>query len=392
MRDAESAKAVAAFRAKFGKEPENVAFAPGRVNIIGEHTDYQEGFVLPCAVDLATYVVYRPRDDMRVRLYSDMAGEDVEYPIDPTAKASLPFWAHYAWGTAMSLLERGLPVRGFDGYSASTVPQGGGLSSSASFEIAMALAYLGENAAKVSKIDLAHLCRRAENAFVGVNCGIMDQFSSIHGTDGHAIMLDCRSLEYRLVPVPENVTLVVSDTRVRHALGETGYHTRQQECKDAVAVLAKAGEKVKMLRDATPEMLERHKKAMKDAVYRRARHVISENARVLETADVLGAGDVRRLGKLVSESHVSLRDDFEVSCKELDAMVEAAEGLSGHYGTRMVGGGFGGCTVSVVEESAVHGFTHELAERYKKATGIEAITRVVVPGRGAGLLGLPQES
>jgi galactokinase len=184
---------------------------------------------------------------------------------------------------------------------------------------------------------------------------------------------------------------VVSDTRVRHALGETGYHTRQQECKDAVAALAKAGEKVKMLRDATPEMLERPRKAFKPEVYRRARHVVSENARVLEAAKALKEGDVKRLGKLVSQSHTSLRDDFEVSCKELDAMVEAAEGLEGHYGTRMVGGGFGGCTVSVVERWAAHEFTRAIAEAYRAATGLEAITRTVVPGRGAGLLGLAQD-
>jgi len=383
-----SAEAVAAFRARYGSDPVGIAFAPGRVNIIGEHTDYNAGFVLPCAVDLATFIAFRPREDMRVRLFSDMAGEEVEFEVAPGAKAALPFWAHYAWGTGMSLLEKKTPMKGFDGYALSTVPKGGGLSSSASFEVAMALAYMGERSNEVAKWDLAHLCRRAENAFVGVNCGIMDQFACIFGEQAQALMLDCRSLEYQKVPFPRGTALVVADTGVRHALGDSAYHKRQEECREAVVILSELESRVKSLRDVTPGMLGMHKDEMGDEIYRRARHVVTENERVQRAVLAMGEGDVRRLGVLMAESHKSLKEDYEVSCAELDAMAASAFGIRGHFGTRMVGGGFGGCTVSLVKRDMAKAFETELAQRYKKATGLDAVTHIVMPGRGAGLLGI----
>lgn len=254
--------------------------------------------------------------------------------------------------------------------------------------MALALAYLGDRAGEVAKTDLVHICRRAENAFVGVNCGVMDQFACIFGSEGHALMLDCRSLEHKNVLFPENAALVVADTTVRHALGETGYHRRQEECLEAVAALRSAGENAKALRDATVSMLKRNAGALGDILYRRARHVVSENARVQEAAEAMWEGDVCALGRFMHESHASLRDDYEVSCAELDRMAECAEGLGGHYGTRMVGGGFGGCTVSLVEKARAKEFAGALEGRYRQATGLEPALHIVVPGRGAGLVGI----
>ncbi len=336
------------FEEKFGALPASVVFAPGRVNIIGEHTDYNDGFVLPAAVDLATFIAFTPREDATVRIFSDACNECVEFPLEKAGRDGLPFWGLYPWGTAMSLLEADAEVKAFDGCVVSTVPTGGGLSSSASFEVALALAYLGADAQSPSKSRLVHLCRRAENDFVGVNCGVMDQFASIFGVDGHALMLDCRSLDCRHVPFPADAALVVSDTSVRHALGETGYHKRQEECSAAAAILAEIQSGVESLRDVTPEMLDANASLLTDVLLGRARHVVTENDRVHRAADALEKGDLACLGKLMTQSHESLKNDFEVSCPELDAMVDAADALEGNFGTRMTGGGFGGCTVSLV--------------------------------------------
>ena len=390
MPQASAAAAVESFRKRYGKDPADVAFAPGRVNVIGEHTDYNDGFVLPAAVDLATYIAFAPRADGRVRFYSDMVDEEVEFDLDAKAKEGLPFWAHYPWGVGMSLLEKGLEVQGFDGYATSSVPQGGGLSSSASFEVSTALAYLGRRASKVRKLDLAVLARRAENAYVGTNCGIMDQFSSVFGTEGHAILLDCRSLKYRQVGFPQAVALVVADTGVRHVLGESGYHRRQEECAAAAGILAEAAKGVKNLRDVSILVLNRKAALLGDVLFRRTRHVVTENARVKEAADAMAAGDLKRLGALMGDSHRSLKFDYEVSCAQLDTMVDLAEGLEGHYGTRMTGGGFGGCTVSLVDSGKAGDFARELVRRYEAAAKNKSAAYIVRPGRGAGLLGLPE--
>lgn len=383
-----SSAAADGFRKRFKSDPAAVAFAPGRVNIIGEHTDYNDGFVLPCAVDLATFIAFKPRDDGLVRIYSRMVDEEVTFEIAKNAGEGLPFWALYAWGTGMSLSERGVKVTGFDACAHSTVPQGGGLSSSASFEVASAICYMGKRWTRIAKIDLAHACRRAENAYVGTNCGIMDQFSSIFGKENHAVMLDCRSLDFRHVPVPVSAALVVSDTGVRHVLGESGYHRRQEECKAATAMMAEMEKGVKNLRDVTVAMLDRRAGVMGDLLYRRARHVVTENARVRQAADALEAGDLRQLGVLMSESHDSLKNNFEVSCRELDIMVESAQGIKGGFGSRMVGGGFGGCAVSLVDRDEADRFARSIAARYEKSTGIAAKCSIVHPGPGAGLIEL----
>lgn len=364
------AAAVAdAFRNHFGGKPAAVAFAPGRVNIIGEHTDYNDGFVLPAAIDLATAIAFVPRDDGRVRLYSDMVSEEVEFDFDPTIRDQLPFWARYAWGVGMSLAERAVTASGFNGYAKTTVPQGGGLSSSASFELAVSLACLGRRWETLDKLDLARICRRAENKYVGTQCGIMDQYSILFGAPGHAVMLDCRSLESRLIPFPASAALVVSDTGVRHVLGESGYHKRQEECAEAASKMSAAVAGVKNLRDVSMNMLDEKRRLLGDAVYRRARHVVTENARVHDAAAAMSAGDVRRLGGLMTQSHLSLRDDFEVSCRELDAMVECAGGLPGHFGTRMTGGGFGGCAIVLAEAARSAEIARSIQEGFPKRFG-----------------------
>jgi len=385
-----AAAAAAAFRKRFKSEPAGIAFAPGRVNIIGEHTDYNDGFVLPCAIDLATAIAFAPRPDGRVRIYSDMVTQEAQFAFTEAAREGLPFWARYVWGVGMSLAERGIKADGFDGYAVATVPQGGGLSSSASFEVAVALACLGRRAKKVKKLDLVHIARRAENKYVGTNCGVMDQFACIFGKEAHAILLDCRSLKSRLIPFPQSAALVVSDTTVRHVLGESGYHRRQEECIAAAVVMAKAAKGAKNLRDVSCKQLEARASLLGDVLYRRARHVVTENQRVKEAARAMAAGDLACLGTLMTASHDSLRHDFEVSCSQLDIMVESAAGLPGHFGTRMVGGGFGGCTVSLVRKNAAKRFAEDLARRYRKATGLLPSTRIVRPGQGAALLAVPK--
>ncbi len=374
-----------AFAKRFGRAAVAVAVAPGRVNIIGEHTDYNDGFVMPAALDLETRIAFAPRDDGAVRIYSDVVGEEVQFAFESAAREKLPFWALYAWGVGMSLLERGITPSGLDAYVETSVPQGGGLSSSASFEVAVAIACLGDKWTALDKLDLARVARRAENRYVGTQCGIMDQYSIVFGAEGHAVMLDCRSLESRLISFPEAAALVIADTSVRHVLGESGYHERQEECARANSVLSSSLPGVKNLRDVNMPMLEGKKNILGDAVYRRARHVITENARVHEAAAAMTAGDLARLGALMSESHLSLRDDFEVSCRELDVMVESAAGLPGHFGTRMTGGGFGGCTVSLVDKSSAAAFAGALRERYQAAARLQAATTIVRPGGGARL-------
>ncbi len=385
-----AAATAARFARMYARTPEGVAFAPGRVNIIGEHTDYNNGWALPAAVNLATFVAWAPSDDGAVRVWSETCGDEAVFEMAEASSAPAAFWARYAWGVGMALLEEGLPARAVDLYSDSSVPIGGGLSSSASFEVALALAYLGEKEAeKVPRERLVHICRRAENHFVGVNCGVMDQFSSVFGAEGKALLLDCRSLEAREVAFPSDTVMVVADTTVRHALGEhtEGYHKRQQECRRAVEVLARREAAVSSLREVTREMIEAHARELGDVLTRRVRHVVSENDRVLEAADAMAASDVAALGDLLRASHQSLRDDFEVSCNELDIMVEVAEGIDGYYGGRLVGGGFGGCTISLVDEAKAQSFCGELQRRYKEATGLDAGIHAVRPGRGAGFKG-----
>ncbi|HSE97184.1 MAG TPA: galactokinase [Blastocatellia bacterium] len=344
--------------------------APGRVNLIGEHTDYNDGFVMPAAINFYTWVAASPRDDHRLSIYSDNYSEKVEFDLDEPDPSALGHWSDYVRGVAVMLAEAGHDIRGANLLILGEVPIGSGLSSSAAIEVAAGFALMTISGISINRLELAKLCRRAENDFVGARVGIMDQFVSCHGERDRALMLDCRSLDYRHLPLPAGVKLVVCNTMIRHQLAGGEYNARRAECEAGVAILAKLLPHVRALRDVNVEQLERYGGELPPLVYRRCRHVTTENARVIEAAAALERGDLNLFGRLMRESHLSLRHDYEVSCAELDLMVELAEKVEGVYGARMTGGGFGGCTINLVEAGSVEVFKREVASGYEQSTGI----------------------
>jgi galactokinase len=355
------------FQVAFGGQP-RLFRAPGRVNLIGEHTDYNDGFVMPAAIDLTTYVAIAPREDRLLVIFSENFNEATEFNLDRYAPHGNGHWSDYVRGVAVELMQAGYKLRGANLLIASDLPVGSGLSSSAAVEVAAALALLSIIDVTMGRVQLAKLCQRAENEYVGARVGIMDQFISANGRANHALMLDCRSLDFRLLPLPEHVRLVIANTMVKHSIASGEYNARRAECETAARLLARRIAGVHALRDVTLADVERFRHDLPDTVYKRARHVVSENERVLRAAEALERGDLRAFGQLMRQSHLSLRDDYEVSSEELDVMVEIAAKLPGCYGARMTGGGFGGCTVNLVEADAVAAFTTELAERYEQAT------------------------
>jgi galactokinase len=353
-----------------------VVRAPGRVNLIGEHTDYNLGFVLPAAIDRDVWVASAPTDDRRVELVRLDTGErgsmalDESRPVDGT-------WFDYAAGVAAELGAAGLPVTGLRGVVGSTLPIGAGLSSSAALELTVALALLGDGADAVSRLDLAQIAQRAENDYVGVQCGLMDQVASGCGVAGAALLLDCRSLDLQPVPIPSDLELVVCHTGSSRRLGPE-YNRRRAECDAGVAALAAVDPSVASLRDATPARLDTVAASVDPVVLRRCRHVVAENERVLATVAALESGDLAVVGRLFAESHASLRDLFEVSSPELDALVEIGAAVPGVVASRMTGGGFGGCTVHLVERGRAGALADAVAASYASRTGH---TAVVMPVR-----------
>ena len=345
----------AAFQGRFGGQP-RIYRAPGRVNLIGEHTDYNDGFVLPAAIEFSMWSASALRDDRKLLVHSENYSETCEFDLDDPEPPRRGHWSDYVLGVAVMLERWGMALRGVNLLLRSEVPIGAGLSSSAALEVAVALAIAP---APLEPTTLAKLCRRAENEFVGVQCGIMDQFIACHATAGNALLLDCRSLEYSFAPIPPGVKLVIANTMVRHALAGGEYNRRREECAEAAAFFKKS------LRDVTIAELERA--SLPDVIFRRARHVITENARVIRAQAALDCGDLAEFGQLMYQSHRSLRDDYEVSCAELDTLVEIARALPGVYGSRMTGGGFGGCTISVVAEEHLDAFRAGIAAGYPKA-------------------------
>ncbi len=347
--------------------------APGRVNLIGEHTDYNGGFVMPMAIDRETCVLFRAVDDGPVRLWAETFGEWDEFDLDAVERNEQQAWANYLRGTAWSLQDAGHSLKPIEGVVFGDVPLGAGLSSSASVEVAAARAYLAAAGLEVDATDLALLCQRAENEFVGVNCGIMDQFISVHARADHALVLDCRSLAHELVPLDASaVRIVVANTMVHHELGSSAYNQRRARCEAAAVTLSgAAGGGIDQLRDVTPELLAEHADALDEVSLKRARHVVGEDARTERGARALKGGDYAMFGRLMNESHESLRDDYEVSCQELDVMVELARAQDGVLGARMVGGGFGGCTVNLVEGDAAERVMEAVAKGYEAETGIK---------------------
>jgi galactokinase len=357
--------------------------APGRVNLIGEHTDYNDGFVMPAAIDFSTWVQISPLDERRLQIFSKNFNEEVEVDLDDRTLAARGHWSDYPVGVAVELERAGHRLRGARLRIRGEVPIGSGLSSSAAIEVATACALVANSELQIDKRELAMLCQRAENEFVGARVGIMDQFISLFGHAQKALLLDCRSLEFKLLPLPDNVRLIICNTMVKHELASSAYNERRAQCEAGVEYLAKFVPNVTALRDVTIEQLEAHREGLPDVIYRRCRHVITENGRVLAAGEALERGDLNRFGELMAASHQSLRDDYEVSSEELDLMVEIAEKIDGVYGTRMTGGGFGGCTVNLVREGKADEFRARVAARYEHETKLRPEIYVCSVANGA---------
>jgi galactokinase len=355
------------FLGRFGVRP-RIVQAPGRVNLIGEHTDYNDGFVLPAAIQFRTRVAIAPRQDDKLLLHSENYAEFAEFSITQLPEKPRNHWSDYVVGVARKLIEQGTVLSGANLLITGDVPQGAGLSSSASLEVAVCRAFLEVASVSVDGTLMALLCQRAENEFVGARCGIMDQFVSIHGRKDHVLLLDCRTLEYRHQPLPETVRLVICNTMVRHSVAGGEYNQRHQECEEGARFFAQRKPGVRALRDVCMEDFARYQSELPEPIRRRSRHVISENARVTEASEALGRQDLQLLGELMRESHVSLRADFQVSCSELDLMVELAGKMEGVYGARMTGGGFGGCTINLVKSEHAREFGTKIAEEYERST------------------------
>ncbi len=371
---------ISRFERQFGHRPAFLSRAPGRVNLIGEHTDYNDGFVLPMAIDREVAVVGAPRDDRRIRLYALNFDDEADFALDQLQRSEPADWSDYPRGVAWALQEAGFDLAGFDGVLYGDVPIGSGLSSSAAIEMAvfMAFAACQPALAGLDRVRAAKLAQRAENAFVGVNCGIMDQFVSALGQAGHALFIDCRSLDYAPVPMPGGTAVVVVDTAAPRSLAASAYNERRAQCEAAARLLG-----VPALRDLSPEIFAQRRAALPALVAQRAEHVIYENRRVLDAVAALRAGDVATFGRLMNESHDSLRDLYEVSSAELDAVVEIARGVSGVYGARMTGAGFGGCAIALAEQTAVDALRDAVMCEYPARTGRQPSIYVCTANDGA---------
>jgi len=371
------------FRQRYGTAA-RVFRAPGRVNLIGEHTDYNDGFVMPAAIEPSVWAAIAPREDRKLVVHSENYSESAEIDLDDRDPRPRNQWSDYVQGVAV-LLDRAYPsLRGANLLIYGEVSIGSGLSSSAAIEVATGFALLENSGLPVDRVELAKLCRRAENEFVGARVGIMDQFISCCGHAGKALLLDCRSLNYRLLPIPAEVSLVICNTMVKHDLASGEYNTRRAECEEGVRLLSRRLPEVQALRDVRFEDLDRFRADLPQTIYRRCRHVVTEDARVLDAAAALEKADLNTFGRLMAESHISLKNDYEVSCPELDLMVELAGQVGGVHGARMTGGGFGGSTINLVDKQSVEGFRSSVATAYEKATGLSPQILVSAAAEGAG--------
>ena len=375
-----------AFKKQFRKAADRVARAPGRVNLIGEHTDYNDGFVMPMAIERDVLVAFARRGDRQVILYSLDFDDRTAFPLDDIQKDPVHTWSNYARGVARELQTEGLELPGLEVAIQGNVPIGAGLSSSAALEVAMATAFLAAAGVHLDPVKVALLAQRAENRFVGMQCGIMDQFISALGQAGHALYIDCRDLSYQPVPMPSGVRIVICDTMTRRGLVDSAYNERRQQCEEAVRLLREVLPGIRALRDVRSIDLARYAELLPGVVRKRALHVVSEDERVIEAMMALRQGDAELFGRLMDASHASLRDNFEVSSPELNLMVELAQKAPGCLGARMTGAGFGGATVNLVREADVSAFVQTVAASYEEKTGRKPEITVSTAAAGAEVL------
>ena len=357
--------------------------APGRVNLIGEHTDYNAGFVMPAAINLSAYASITRRDDRKLQIRSTNFEDEVEIDLDDATLKARGHWSDYPVGVAVTLDRAGYRLRGGRLEIMSEVPMGSGLSSSAAVEVSTACALAANSDLAIDRQELALLCQKAENEFVGARVGIMDQFVALFGEEQYVLMLDCRSLDYKLLQLPDSVRLVVCNTMVKHELASNEYNDRRAQCEAGVEHLAQFLPHVEALRDVTLRELEQYGRDLPELIYRRCRHVVSENARVLAASEALEQHDLHQFGHLMLESHLSLRYDYEVSSRELNLMVALAINVEGLYGARMTGGGFGGCTINLVETERVADFQQTVSHGYHEITGLKPEIYVCEASKGA---------
>jgi galactokinase len=374
------------FTELFGRAPQVVTRAPGRVNLIGEHTDYNDGFVFPAALDRDMLIAAAPRADRQVRAFALNFDQPSTFPLEAIShtQEGRERWSNYLRAMAWVLAQEGIALPGMNVATLGYVPMGAGLSSSAAMLVAAGLAFTALAGIAIEPVRLARLAQRAEREFVGVNVGIMDQFISALGQKAHALLIDTRALTYEAVPLPQSgVSIVIADTNKSRGLVSSEYNTRRAECEQAVALLKAFLPGIRALRDVSLADFEKYGGELPEPIRRRARHVITEDARTLAGVAALKAGDVARFGQQMNASHESLRADYEVSCAELDAMVVAARDVAGVYGARMTGAGFGGCAVCLVADEAVETFVREVPRRYQEATGLTATIYVTTASQGA---------
>ena len=381
-----SAHVAAEFQKTYGRPPRWIVAAPGRVNVIGEHTDYNDGFVLPMAIEYyAVMAADAGATPGTVAIYDTQFKETATIDVSAAVTKGQPKWSNYIRGAIAGFQNRGVKIPALDVAFMSTVPLGGGLSSSAALEVCTATLIEAATGKTIDPIEKALLAQKAEHDFAGVPCGIMDQFISALGREGHLLLLDCRTRKTELVPMSDPaVALLIINTNVKHELGSGEYAKRRAECEEAARIIGVAS-----LRDATPDQLERAKSKMSEVVYRRARHVIGEIERTVHAAEGIRQSNWPTVGQFMYASHAALRDDYEVSCKELDVVVDIAEDIGykgGVYGCRMTGGGFGGCCVALVKAGAIEAITKKIATDYKAKTGIDAVIFSSRPAAGATII------
>jgi galactokinase len=379
------------FTSLYGEKPEVLVSAPGRVNLIGEHTDYNDGFVLPVALDRSIYLAAGPRNDNILSIHSIDLQSSVSIPLDSLAFNSKETWSNYTIGVAAQYVGRGMPVRGANICVRGNVPIAAGLSSSAALEVASTIAFQVLNTHDISLMDMIKISCQAETQFVGVQCGIMDQFISMMGKKDHAMFLDCRNLYFENVEFPRHVKIVICDTGIKRELMRSAYNQREAECEEAVRQISKMKPGASSLRDLSVEEFRELKPKMTSLARRRAQHVISENERVVKSVAALRSQDLSTLGRLMLESHQSLRDDFDVSSDELNAFVDIVSGMKGVYGARMTGAGFGGSAICIADERHIDELVDSLKTEYPKQAGRSFTIYITQPHHGAAVV-FPKQS